>query len=940
MLRYDSSSQHRAPSNYSPAAFQGGNSCLLLEEAPARAAKKSDPRKHHVMTLSARSRKSLIGMKERYLAHLREHPEIQLADLAFTTSARRMHGSLRYAVAASSTEQIIECLESDLAQCRTPSKPPGTPSVVFVFTGQGAQYLGMGSQLWRTSATFRNKLQDYQTLASAQGLPYFLGLIADHDPPPQYEHEAVQVQLALLSLELALVGLWRSWGLEPSMVLGHSLGEYAALCTSGVLTESDALYIVGKRAQIISRALTPYEYGMLAVNQDVDGVRQVLSDGQHTSCVPACINAPSMTVVSGPCQDLEKLQAQLKSHGTRCTDLPVPFGFHSPQLDPVLAEFKAACKGIAFSSPNIPVVSTLLATAVSEEGTFSPEYLTRQAREPVQFVGALTALKEEKLPNMVFVEIGPDPVCSGLIGATLRDDGCQPSCLASMHREKDVWASISATLQDLYLAGASIDWPAYHRDFKSSVSLLDLPKYAFDEKEFWASFPTPDDSPPTQSQYTTTLQQVLKETVQPDQVSVIFASSLADQDLRAAVRGHAVANAEICSSSLFMDMALSAAEYTYHKDAPGQAMPVPLTVRNCHFHRALVLSEQAQTVEVTANFTPSKGVADIHYHCRTADDYYELGSCQVSLNSAAKSAQAGFPIRSRMVALKASAGQQLGKQTVYRLFEDVVRYSAHYQGLEKVYLSDDMQDALAQISMANTPPANGHYLHHPFLLDSMAHLSGFLVNNGLRYSSETACLATSFEEWHLLKPLSPTTVYTSYTFMEDSSSTSNLVTGNIYIFDEDELVSVIVGMQFQKMKKTALAHLVGPSRACDTATRTPKPDALDQPSTATSVTMTESKVIEAHADVLESPVTTYGDGNQMKQLDLVDKLFSIVAREVGVDMSDLQGDVDLAGLGIDSLMAITIISVMHKETGLELPGTFFLEHSTTTQACAAIVSQG
>ncbi|KAK2592067.1 hypothetical protein QQS21_010228 [Conoideocrella luteorostrata] len=929
----------------------GGNSCLLLEEAPPQAVKDADPRGQHVVTLSARSQKSLVGIKERYLAHLRQHPGTKLADLAFTTSARRIHGLLRYAIAASSIEEVIQCLETDLERGKTPLQPPVTQTVVFMFTGQGAHYVGMGAHLWETSATFRHALHDYQTMASTQGLPYFLDLITGNSTPmPPSGPDTVQVQLATVSLELALAKLWRSWGVKPALVLGHSLGEYAALCVAGVLSVSDTLYLVGKRAQIIAGALPPHEYGMLAVNLSVGDARKVLSSGQHTSCAVACINAPKMTVVSGSCLKLEDLQNQLQSGGTRCTPLSVPYGFHSSQLDPILNQFEAACRGVTFSAPNVPVVSTLLATTVQAGGTFSPEYLARQAREPVDFVGALRAIEEQKLPYKVFLEIGPDPVCSGLVNATLGVD-----CLASMHRAKENWASISCSLRDLYMAGASIDWPAYHREFKSSISLLNLPKYSFDEKEFWASFPDRDSQiiggvgtkhnpvivPSMPGYCTTTLQQIIRETVEPDGLSVTFSSDLADQHLRAAVRGHVVADVEICPSSLLLDMALSAAQYAHTKHAPGQKMAAPLTVSDFYFHRGVVLTDKAKIVEVTVTLTSSTKTADIQYHFRTSDEFYQIGACQVALQPALQPAskpdQAGFLIRSRMAALKASASHRLRKRAVYRLFDNVVRYSEHYQGLDNVYLSEDMQHALAEINMAHVPTAGGHFLYHPFLLDSVVHLSGFLVNNGLRYTGDWACLSTGFEEWRLLKPLDPAVVYTSYAFMEDSRWTSNLITGDVYVYDGDELASVLTGLKFQKMKRTALTQLLSPFAAHNFAAK----------ASACMPTMTQTDLLSAQPITTVQPkiavpqistpsATATVNDVEGDKIDLVDRLFSIIAREVGVELSDMNGDVNLANLGIDSLMAITIISVMQQETGVELPGTFFLDNSTTTAVVEAV----
>ncbi|KYK61102.1 polyketide synthase [Drechmeria coniospora] len=932
----------------------GGNSCLLLEEAPPRVEKPADPRSHHVVTLSGRSQKSLLGAMERYLAHLRENPGIQLADLAFSTSARRIHGLLRYAITASSVEQVIHCLEADLAEKKTPRQPPVTSTVIFVFTGQGSHYPSMGSHLWETSATFRAKLHDFQAVATAQGLPYFLDLISrSTTAEPRSDPDTVQIQLAILSLELALAALWRSWGIEPSLVLGHSLGEYAALCVAGVLTVGDALYLVGTRARIMAGTLTVDEYGMLAVNMGCDDVRSLLATGQHTSCAVACINASKMTVVSGPQSKLEKLQMQLKSDGIRCTPLSVPYGFHSPQLDPILAQFEEACHGVVFSTPQVPIVSTLLATVIRKEGTFSAEYLARQAREPVDFVGALAVVDEQKYAFKVFLEIGPDPICLGLVKATLGIKEAKLSLLASMHRDKDNWSSISCSLRDLYMAGASVDWPAFHRDFKSSVSLIDLPTYSFDEKVFWSSFPGREPqpakdlearrrsdsgiAPSVQGFGTTTLQRVLKETVLADGCSVTFESDLADSHLRAAVQGHSVADVQICSSSLLLDMALSAAQYAYRKHMAGRAMPSELVVRNCYFHRALVLGEKDQRLQVTATLSSSETLVEIEYHCLTADENFELGACQVILEPAARPPQAAFLVRSRIAALKASAGHQLGRLAVYRLFDSVVRYSEEYKGLEKVYLAEEMQDAVGQISMADVPAAGGHYLHHPFLLDSVVHLAGFLVNNGMRYSSDWACLSTGFDEWHQFKALDPSVVYTSYTFMEDSASTNNVVAGDVYVFDGDELVSVLTGLQFQKMKRTALHHLLSPSSAPSTG-RSIASRAAPVASGATPAASNSALPTRTVADYeAPTPPTTVDDSEaEGAKVDLVNALFSIVAREVGVEMSDLHGDVNLANLGIDSLMAITIISVMQQETGVELAGTFFLDNSTTTEVIAAL----
>ncbi|KAL1963671.1 hypothetical protein VTN77DRAFT_7875 [Rasamsonia byssochlamydoides] len=932
----------------------GGNSCLLLEEAPPKAIKGPDPRTYQVVVFSACTKASLAAIKERYLHYLRRKPATSLADLAYTTAARRMHSPLRSAIVAATLEELMNRLEADLIR---PNEAPSSTSaapIVFVFTGQGSQYAGMGHQLWRDSPTFRNTVEDYQAMATALGLPRFLDLIVRNDIDLATQSPA-QVQLAVLAIELALAQMWSVLGLQPAMVLGHSLGEYAALCVAGVLTVSDALYLVGTRATMIANALTAHEYSMLAISQDANAVRVVLREGDYRSCEIACLNAPQMTVVSGPVRELERLQSQLRADGSRCTLLSVPFGFHSRQLDPILDRYETAAQGVTFSAPRIPVVSTFLGFLVKDGATFSPAYLRRQAREPVDFVGALRAV-QQAIPagsNPLYLEIGPDPVCLGLIQSTLGNatDGRR---LASLRAGEDNWATLSASLGAAYAAGVAIDWSVYHADFLPALSLLDLPTYAFDEKDFWAPYPDPDQliATATKSQDstttivpsipgypTTTLQRIVQEQVERDRVSVTFESPVSEAHLLSAIRGHAVAEVEICPSSILMDMALSAARYAYLKQhSPVQTLPA-LSVRNPDLHRALVAAEthRPQTVEVTVEYTVADRRAQITYYCCESHVRQELGTCQVTFETTSqKNEFAQFLLRSRIETLKVGQGHRLRKPVVYRLFENVVRYSEPYRGLDEVFLDADLRDAVARVQLPVSSQPGGHYLYNPFLLDSIAHLAGFLVNSGLRYPADVACLTTGFDVWHLFKPLDEATTYTSYTHLEESPSNDALILGNVYILDGDDLASVITGVRFQKMKKVSLSRVLLATAETRSSPRAQPPDSLAQ---AQAIGEGPTNLPSAF-ESFSSSSTHFGlvtpNASGVTSALRGSRVLAIVAREVGCNVSDMEPDTTFAALGLDSLMALTIIAAVHNETGVELPGSFFLSHPTVAEAIQAL----
>lgn len=241
----------------------GGNACLLLEEF-----RRDNPPTEHgervpwpsfVTVTSARTQASHQAMKRKLLGWLRGNPDVRIQDVAYTTTARRTHHPIRSTYVASTTQELISKLERDVDAVEAAPKSRGAASkpVVFVFTGQGSHYAGMGSELYRTSRVFREKVDDCVRICSTNGFPAFLDLITDSDVDASAKSPA-QTQLAVLTLEIALAALWRTEaGVEPSMVMGHSLGEYAALHVAGVLSLTDVLYLVGNRARLLSELCEP-----------------------------------------------------------------------------------------------------------------------------------------------------------------------------------------------------------------------------------------------------------------------------------------------------------------------------------------------------------------------------------------------------------------------------------------------------------------------------------------------------------------------------------------------------------------------------------------------------------------------------------------------------------------------------------------------------------
>lgn len=312
-------------------------------------------------------------------------------------------------------------------------------------------YPGLAQELCRTSSTFRELVNSYQSICDKLSLLYFVEVISGQRSQCEAQN-ILQEQLALVCLELALADLLRVWGAKPTLLLGHRLGEYVALCVSGVLSITDTLYLVGKRASLLQGMCPAETHAMLAANYSSGDLLHAINTEQLLSCEMSCKSAPKQTVASGTCSDIECLQACLQSSGRRSRLLPIAYGFDSAQLEPMLDRFEVSARCVPFASPKIVVVSSLTATVADRHGHFTASYLVRQARNTVDFLGALETTKEKGLinENTVWFEIGLEPLCPGFIHSTF---GLPTKDCPHGEERRGDWETMSAYLSSpsLYL---------------------------------------------------------------------------------------------------------------------------------------------------------------------------------------------------------------------------------------------------------------------------------------------------------------------------------------------------------------------------------------------------------------------------------------------------------------------------------------------------------
>lgn len=596
----------------------GGNTSLLVEEPAPSYFYQSKTHPHNSSTaennevarpiypvaISAKCAKSLKANIWALVAHLsrtRSSAEdedleaIALQQLSYTTTARRIHHAYRVIVTADTVEQLrsqLAGLEAaseaapDSADTIKRAVPPR--QMLFAFTGQGSQYPGMGRRLLESLGVFRERILAFDQLVRRLGFPSIMPIFraSGHRSGPSEDiadYPPVVVQLANTCMQIVLARIWMSWGSMPTAVVGHSLGEYAALNIAGVLSDADTVLLIGRRAQLLQEMCEPGSHAMLAVLASVGDVERAAAGVQGGEFEIACVNGPKETVLAGAAGQISEVQQALSAGGVRSTLIRVPYAFHSSQITPILPEFAKVAQRVTFHTPQIPVLSPLDGTTIVGAGAFGSEYIVRHARQPVQMMKCLqSAMAGGVLSSAAYaIEFGPHPVVSGMIRSTFQDSGAAITVLPTLRRNHDPWEVLTKSLASLYTAGVSIKWDGYFVDIPSARRVIQLPSYCWELRSFWIPYrndwtltkgdiPPGGESrflasetknelhsetkpagivpgPPKTIKLSTTIHKVLKDEITSRGYDIVVESDVNRADLNPYIRGHTVDGFSLCT---------------------------------------------------------------------------------------------------------------------------------------------------------------------------------------------------------------------------------------------------------------------------------------------------------------------------------------------------------------------------------------------------------
>ncbi len=456
----------------------GTNAHVILEEAPARPASEESDFPFHILSVSGKSKPALEDNAKRLADHLRANPDQDLADVAWTLQNGRRAFEKRRIVVAETHAEAADLLASDNTRRVHSHTALDTPEIAFMFPGGGAQYAGMGRDLYETEPVFaewmERGLDHLATLTDADMRALWLPSEGDLAQADQaLRKPSLQLPLIMI-VEYALAQLWMSWGIQPTALAGHSMGENTAACVAGVMSFEDCIGLVHLRGTLFD---TVPAGGMLSVAMPADDLRPLLGDDLDLGAV----NAPELSVASGPQAALDKLEAELKSRDIDAQRIQIDIAAHSRMLDPILSDFRAYLQSIQLNAPQIPLTSNRTGALMTAEQATNPEYWVEHLRGTVHFADCIGALAAD---NRIFLEVGPGKALSAL--SRQHGDVTANQVVSSLRHPDDVIPDdkhMFEVMGRLWALGATVDWDQIWGEARRVR--VPLPTYAFQRSPYF-----------------------------------------------------------------------------------------------------------------------------------------------------------------------------------------------------------------------------------------------------------------------------------------------------------------------------------------------------------------------------------------------------------------------------------------------------------------------
>ncbi len=452
----------------------GTNVHVILEEPPQHQISTSVSGKPRLICWSAKNEKSLVEYGKKLAAHLARHPKIQISDIAFTLHTRSEF-NIRKFVLASNTSELVSKLSSVTNDKDVKILTEKVTDIAFLFPGQGSQYVNMGKELYKWEPVFKQSVDECADILN-QWLEEDIRTIlynSDHEDSTQINNTRY-TQPALFVTEYAMAQLWMSWGIHPTALAGHSIGEFVAAQIAGIFSLQDVLKVVAERARLISNLPGG---NMLAIKMPESELKGLLSEGLSI----AAINSPELCVVSGTTENISLFSTTMTEKRVACRLIKTSHAFHSSMMDGINDAFASVVRSVKLNPPRLPLVSTVTGNWMSETEATNPDYWTDQLRLPIRFADAISTLVDDQIH--LFLEVGPGNALT--IFARQQSKDRSLALIPGFENKGDEYSEYSdllTSLGKLWQNGIIPDWQVFN---EHTGRTIDLPTYAFNRKRYW-----------------------------------------------------------------------------------------------------------------------------------------------------------------------------------------------------------------------------------------------------------------------------------------------------------------------------------------------------------------------------------------------------------------------------------------------------------------------